>query len=334
MKSVHLLIPDLFLPPDLAREACRDLRLPALEKLLARGSGVVLEAEALESYLCGLFTLPGLPDAPIAPISAAFDGLAAGCWLRADPVHLRLQREKMLLLPHLDISAEEATQICASLNEYFAGQGMQFFAPHPLRWYLRLDQLPDIATVPMSLALGNNVQGLLPKGSDALRWHQVFNEIQMLLYAHPLNALREDQGKLPINSVWLWGAGVTLAEIPNSYADVASDDVHAEMLADAVGIPFSPWPSQWTAVDGAQLLLWNGLRSALQGGDLAEWRSALQDFETNYAQPLWAALRSGKIAQLQLDILSAHHIRRTLLTRSASWRWWRRSRHLASYSDY
>ena len=38
MKNVHLIIPDLFLPEDIAAEVCADLHLPALEKLLARGA--------------------------------------------------------------------------------------------------------------------------------------------------------------------------------------------------------------------------------------------------------------------------------------------------------
>ena len=42
MKSVHLVIPDLFLPHDIAAEACADLSLPALEKLLARGVAMQL----------------------------------------------------------------------------------------------------------------------------------------------------------------------------------------------------------------------------------------------------------------------------------------------------
>jgi len=37
MKSIHLVITDLFLPKDIAAEVCADLRLPALEKMLVRG---------------------------------------------------------------------------------------------------------------------------------------------------------------------------------------------------------------------------------------------------------------------------------------------------------
>lgn len=332
MKSIHLVIPNLFLPKDFAAEVCADLRLPALEKLLAKGRSENLQAAPLENHLCGLFGVPCTADAPMAPVSAAFDGLAAGCWLRADPVHLRLQRDQMLLdgvLPGVD----EAAQFCTSLNSYFAGQGMEFFAPHPQRWYVRLDVLPRIRTTPLSGVLGGNMRGALPTGEDAARWHQLFNEIQMVLFAHPLNQAREARGELMINSVWLWGGGSTLPSLNNNYDYVCSDEILVEMFAAAAGIPFAAWPKQWNiGGEGQQLLVWTGLRSALQRGDLAGWRDALQDFETGYAQPLWQALRSGKLEQLELDILGDDGIRRVLLKRANTWAFWRRARRLAGYS--
>jgi len=71
--------------------------------------------------LCGMFGVPCNQDVPIAPIFALFDGTGEGCWLRADSVHLRVQREQMVLLPNAEVSADESVQMCATLNEYFAG---------------------------------------------------------------------------------------------------------------------------------------------------------------------------------------------------------------------
>jgi hypothetical protein len=400
MKSVHLVIPDLFLPKDIAAEACRGLSLPALQKMLGRGHSETLEAVPLENLLCVSFGLSCLPDAPIAPISAAYDGLAEGCWLRADPVNLALQRDR-LLLTGVQVGSEEAAALCASLNAHFSGQGMEFHAPHPQRWYVRLDALPRIRTTPLSQVVGGDVRRVLPAGEDAARWHQVFNEIQMLLHAHPLNDAREARGEPTINSVWFWGCGcdtlpakpadcgnsreaaaavteehdaarygggcdtlpakpadcgnsreaaAAVTEehdaarysggcgkslLPQKYHDsVSSDDVLAEMFANAAGVPFSSWAGQWRAEDcnGRQLLVWTGLRSALRRGDLDSWRTALQDFENGYAQPLWQALRSGKIERLQLDIPGGDDIRRVRLTRGDTWVFWRRSGRLAGYS--
>ena len=337
MKNVHLVVCDLFLPADFAAEVCADLRLPALEKMLARGASTgsarTGEGALLENLLCEIFGVPCQMDMPIAPISAAFDRLNAGCWLRADPVHLRLQRDQLVLLPDVEVSADEAGRLCAALNEHFTGQGMEFFAPHPQRWYVRLDELPGIETVPLSQAAGRNVHGLLPKGAEAARWHQVFNEIQMLLFAHPVNEARAARGELPVNSLWLWGGGVNVLPQKN-YDRVRSDEALAEMFAAAAGIPFAGWQAQWRDEQGCdrQLLVWTGLRSALQRGDMDAWRTALQEFETGYAQPLWQALRAGKISQLQLDILGGDRARHLLLTRADAWAFWRSARPLAQYS--
>lgn len=348
MKSVHLVIPDLFLPKDFAAEACRGLSLPALEKLLGRGAStkplVLSEVEgsartddsgfSLENILCELFGARCQPDVPIAPISAAYDGLADGCWLRADPVHLHLQRDQMLMAG-VQVSSEEAAALCASLNQHFAGQGMAFFAPHPQRWYMRLDALPRIHTTPLSQVIGGDVRRVLPTGEDSSHWHQVFNEIQMLLFAHPLNDAREARGESPVNSVWFWGCGCSgNTTLEKNYDSVSSDVVLAEMFAKAAGVPFSPWPEQWRdeQCNGRQLLVWTGLRSALQSGDLAAWRTAMQNFENGYAQPLWQALRSGKIARLQIDILGGDSIRHVQLSRGDAWAFWRRAKRLAAYS--
>lgn len=335
MKSVHLLVPDLFLPADIASDVCKGLRLPALEMLLARGvlTGVARSGAceaAPENRLCELFGVKIEADAPVAPISALFDGLGTGCWLRADPVHLHLDQSRMLLSP-VTPRDEEAAAMCASLNEYFSGQGMVFFAPHPQRWYVRLDALPRIINIPLSQAIGSDVRGSLPTGEDAAHWHGIFNEIQMLMFSHPVNDARAARGEMPVNSVWLWGGGDKAAPA-SAYDSVASDDILPEMFAAAAGIRFMPWGERWCEESGSQLLVWTGLRSALQRGDLAAWRGALQDFETGYVQPLWRALRAGNIERLEIDVVGGVNAPNLRLKRTDSWAFWRGSKPLAQYS--
>ena len=352
MQSVHLVISDLFLPKDFAAEACAGLSVPALEKMLGRGHSENLEPASLEDLLCESFGVPYDGDAPIAPISAAFDGLDAGCWLRADPVHLHLRRDQMLLLPVMEIGADEAGEICSSLNRHFAGQGMEFFAPHAQRWYVRLDALPRIRTTPLSQVVGSDVRNVLPSGEDAAHWHRVFNEVQMLMHAHPLNEVRDARGALAINSVWFWGGGCDSAYgslhssgepvglplagalLQKNYDRVSSDDVSAGMFATSSGAIFSVWPEKWRDADnnGRQLLVWTGLRAALLDGNLGAWRAALQDFEYGHLRPIWQALRSGSVASLRIDILGRDGMQRVLLTPRDAWAFWKRSTRLAECS--
>ncbi|MDH4286535.1 MAG: hypothetical protein OEV26_03840, partial [Gallionella sp.] len=201
--------------------------------------------------------------------------------------------------------------------------------------------------VPLSQAAGRNVHDLLPMGADASRWHRLFNETQMLLFAHPANDAREARGELPVNSLWFWGAGCAAnATLQKTYDSVSSNEVLAEMFALSANIPFADWSDQWCDFlsltlsqkergllsEGKQLLVWAGLRSALQRGDLKAWRTALQGFETGYAQPLWQALRAGKITQLQVDVLGGDNARRLLLNRADAWTFWRRPKPLACCS--
>jgi len=334
MKTVRLVIPDLFLSKEFAAEVTRDLALPALEKILARGSFCeVPQHRGIEHLTCEMFGVHCPNDAPVAALGAAFHALpeTPNCgWLRADPAFLRLQREQLLLLPNPPLTSDEAAQFCASLNQHFAEQGMTFFAPHPQRWYVRLDSPPNIHTVPLSQAAGRNVHDLLPKGVDALRWHQVFNEIQMLLFAHPLN---EARAEWPVNSVWLWG-GSQFLMTSCDFTHVISDEPLVEMLARTAGIPFSCWQAQWReeAKNGEQLLVCHALHAALQQGNFAAWRSAIEQFEIHYAQPLWQALRAGKISRLTLVATNAESLQQRHLTRADTWAIWRRSKSLSAYA--
>jgi len=338
MNSVHLVVPDLFLPKELAGSVCKGLNLPALEKLLARGSATRMartpEGGVFENLLCELFgqAVSEHEDAPVAAITARYDKLGEGCWLRADPVHLHLDQSRMLLSQVLP-TVEDSAAICVSLNEHFSGQGVEFFAPHPQRWYAKTENKPRIRTIPLSQVIGENVREALPEGDDSAQWHGVFNEIQMLLYSHPANDAREMRGEYPVNSVWLWGGARTEdISLQKNFDVVSSDDVLPGMFADVAQTKFENWPDKWNLSQGRQLLAWTGLRDALQRGDLASWRSGLQDFELNYAQPLWDAMRSGKITLLEIDASGGENFRRIRIDRAASWTFWRRPRAISQYS--
>jgi hypothetical protein len=335
MKSIHLVIPDLFLPQQVATEACAGLALPALEILLARAESESLSAESLETWLCDAF---GVANHAIAPVTMRTDGLEPGMsfWLRADPIHLSLQRDQLILQAGVFLTVDEAAQLCASLNAHFVGDGLRFFAPHPQRWYLQLDTAPAISTVPLAQVSGKNVHEHLPQGRDALRWHGVFNEAQMLLFGHSVNQAREARGELPINSLWFWGGGHAVGDLARPYARVYGESDLAAAFAQAAGIPcdsLQEEASQYIAGDkGEVLIVWERLRRALQHGDLYAWRDGLQRFEQYCVGPLLDALRAGRIVRLVVDIPQAGGTRRFVLTRGAEWKLWRRPKPLARYS--
>lgn len=339
MKSVHLVIPDLFLPKEIAADVCADLQLSALEKLLARAQPAPLSAplsvESLEAWLCEAF---GADGQAIAPVTLRADGMEPGnsYWLRADPVHLRLQRDQLILQPDVPLNPDEAAQLCTGLNAHFAGDGLRFFAPHPQRWYLQLDAAPDMLTHSLARVTGRNVHAYLPHGPDALRWHGVFNEIQMLFHEHAVNQAREARSELPVNSVWLWGGGRAGKPLLRPFAGVYGDSPLAGAFAQVAGIPSAALPDDIRDCAGKEegevLLVWEGLRHAIQHGDLHAWRTSLQHFEQCCAAPLMEELRAGRIARLTLDVPGSGAARRFVLTRGAAWKLWRRARQFTRYA--
>jgi hypothetical protein len=330
MKILHVVIPDLFLPAPMAAYTHAELCLPATQKLLARATSQPLLPAGLEQHLCAHFALPA--DS-VAPITAAADGLetGSGYWLRADPILVQLQKDQMILQARANVTAAEAHTLCAALNQHFHSDGLQFFAPHPQRWYLHLRTAPQLATHALTQAIGTNIPRHLPHGAEALRWHSWFNEIQMLFFEHPVNLAREARGAPPINGVWFWGGGIATPASHVPFVQLCGDDELTRAFAHWAGIPLQNGALD-TLPEGTTLWVWNGLSEAIQAADLDDWRSAVMQFETQCAAPALAALQAGKFDQLRLDVLHPTRAQRFSLTRRDAWKVWRGAKKISAYS--
>jgi len=335
MTSVHIVIPDLFLPQELAAYIGTDLHLPALEKLLARGRSEALNIDSPEAWLCNKF---GIDESSIAPITLLADGIQPGShyWLRADPVGITMQKDQVILRSDIALVAGEAARLCESLNAHFAVEGLQFYAPHPQRWYLKLEQPPAITTFSLPQAAGASMHEYLPFGENALRWHRISNEIQMLFHEHGVNQAREREGKHPVNGVWFWGGGKHQAELLKPYDGVLGDSELARAFAQAAGLPVLSRlkinPHGQEEDQGDLLLVYEQLRNSMLGADIGSWREAMQLFEKEYAQPLLELLKAGSVRQLTLDVMCENASRRFTVTPEALWKIWRKPKLLYHYA--
>ena len=150
---------------------------------------------------------PALPHAALAWQQAGNPPDNA-YWLYAAPVHLVLQRDSFSLAGPVpfDLDLEEAEALTRTLNTHFATDGMQFFW-HQQQWFLRLAQNPHIETIHPQKAINQDINAFLPTGKGAGAWASFQNELQMLLFEHPVNRAREIK-RLPIvNSIWCFGGG-------------------------------------------------------------------------------------------------------------------------------
>ena len=334
--KLHLLVPELFWPAAAGVEPYRELALPALETLLARGARTRAAGTSLERWLAAAHGLSA--ELPLAPYSLRGDGVEPGdhWWLRADPVHLRVHGDRLVLADasRLALAADEARHYVATLNAHFAGEAMTFVAPHPQRWYARLAAEPRLDTPPTAEVAGRSVASFLPAGGDGARWRKAVNEVQMLLHDHPCNSAREAGGHLPVNSVWLWGAGRE-GRLTTPYGSLWADHPLVAGLGAASGITTRPLPASGALLDprggGTQLVVLASLPPTAYG-DLPRWREALAALEQNWFAPLLDALRERAIESLTLHGLGPDFGYASEIHPRDCWRFWRARRPLDAYA--
>jgi hypothetical protein len=130
-------------------------------------------------------------------------------WLLAAPVHIVLGRDSLFLPSPAPIAVlkSDAEIIISSLNDHFSEIGNQFYLQNDI-WFLGLDSDPKITTIAVKKVVNQNLASFQPTGEGALVWASFQNEIQMLLFNHSVNAIRESRGELPINSIWFYGLSV------------------------------------------------------------------------------------------------------------------------------
>jgi hypothetical protein len=327
MLHCHLLMTGVF--PAMAESAPR---LPGLRALLTR-SGQRQTADAgAASWLCRSFGVERQRDWPVAPFAALGDALAPGSdyWLRADPVHLHLMRDSLVLTDgrSSELTLQQSLSLVDALNRHFVGDGLHFYAPVAERWYVRLAEVPALNTQPIDAVIGQDIHRYLPQGEDAMKWHGWLNEVQMLLHDHPVNVALEHSGRLPVNSLWPWGGGVLPRPAPSPYAEVWSDDALVRGLAGAGGEQAKTAPGSadaWleqAAVDGAHLIVPHELKNGLE---------ALQQMEQRWFMPLLHLLKRGAVASIHVHLAGPDRVESFSTGRGDLWKVWRRPRPLEHY---
>ncbi len=147
------------------------------------------------------------PVAPLALLGAGGDP-RDDYVLRADPVHLVADRDRIALVQTIDdLSPEDANVLGQMLDRHFASDDLRFEAVRPDAWFARRSQPANIATTPPDAVRGRNVLASMPSGADGGVWKRWQNEIEMMMHDHPVNVAREARGALAVSGIWFSGGG-------------------------------------------------------------------------------------------------------------------------------
>lgn len=215
-------------------------------------------------------------------------------WLRADPMHFRAEGDGVLLMDSytFSLSESEASQLIDSLNRHCENDGIRFYKIRATEWLVGFSRALPEGLIPPWYRVGRTVDGYLPSGSDQKFWVALFNEIQMILFSHPLNETRTTPPHRAINGVWFWDKGF--------------------------------WSSEATTYDG--------LRSPAAYGDEEGWLSAIRHFDSHWLAPRLRQLKQeGRKGSITLVVTEGPHQGQLTLNSWDLFKFWRRAQGLARW---
>ena len=334
--NLNLLIPNLFWPDASQHKIYDELSIHHLEALLSKSASLANPPQEMAIWLCQQFNITQQQNNwPIASVMLHTDAPALAkaskdFWMRADPVHLRIEQNHIMLADSqvFRITAKEANELIQDINRNLGHDDFTFVSLQPDRWYIRLSSIPEMQTYTLDQVTCKNINNFLPSGVDSIVWHKMLNEIQMLLHEHKINQARESRGELAINSVWLWGGGKMPQSIQSPFTHVWSNDAFPHALALASNTKYSELPTnadEWlmTRPQGDHLIVLDSLRGKVKYRNAYGWREALTEMERDWFLPLYTALKAGRINQLTITALNETSVQNFILTRSDLWKFWR-----------
>lgn len=201
-KALNVILPGLVWQESADYEYLyKELRIPRLAKILAQAS----QKKHNLSYSDFIYRIDNnITLAQQYANELTFTGFKS--YLIAEPTHLRADRDRLLIAESeiLQISEEEANEIILDINKHFEGEiELRYYQDNI--WILGCNlELDDLVSYPILDIIGENADDFLPQGKSRLKLHQIMNEIQMLLFDHKINHVRNEEGLVAINSLWFW----------------------------------------------------------------------------------------------------------------------------------
>ena len=155
-----------------------------------------------------------------SPLEAASMGVELGpddVAFRVNLVNLQPRGGRMIMNDYSagHITTEEGGELVEALKEEVGWEEFRFYPGvgyrHLLVW--RGGKV-DLITIPPHDITGRDILPHLPQGEGAKWLIELMNTSQTIFFNHPQYRKRLDAGKIPANSIWLWGQGKSPTMVP------------------------------------------------------------------------------------------------------------------------
>lgn len=206
----------------------------------------------------------GLPDTngliPWAARDAVRLGLSPangtnppGGWAWITPCHWKVNADHVEMQDPADLALSEAetSALMEAMRGYFAEDGIALHALFPGTWLAHGAVFEGLATASLERARGTRVDTWMPRQPQAKTLRRLQNEMQMLLYTHPLNDARAAQRQTTVNSFWVSGTGALPTPNTDQTAAPPPEAVtpFTSLRAAALRDDAAAWLDAWHTLD-------------------------------------------------------------------------------------
>ena len=179
--------------------------------------------------------------------------VGARAWGYLTPCHWLMGRDSLTVIDpdELNLHETDSRTLLETIRPWFEEEGWELHYLSPTSWLASHDSLKDLPTASLERVIGRNPDVWLPEHPNARLIKRLQNEVQMLMYQHPLNDQRIANGQLPVNSFWLSGTGV----LPENTPLQCPQDVHIDdaLRTALLATNMVDWIAAWERLDATIL---------------------------------------------------------------------------------
>ncbi len=266
---MHLLIPFANSQSPDCQAALQNLKLPHLDRLLRKLPLTLTDTadettlspphERAQAAAFGIRAADGqIPFGAYLAAQAGQSVQPADAWAVITPCHWTVQTSHITMThPRaLNLMEEESRALLAAMRPYFAEDGIALIYDTPTRWLARGAVFAGLATASPYRVVSGHVDDWLPKAASAKLLRRLQNEMQMLLYTHPLTDARAALGLPAVNSFWVSGTGALppgFAHPAEGAAPTPQAVIVPNALRDAAILGNWPaWAQAWQQIDSTE----------------------------------------------------------------------------------
>jgi hypothetical protein len=173
-------------------------------------------------------------------------------WAWITPCHWRVHADHVEMADpaQLQLGDDESRAFMQAMQGYFVEDGIQLHWLNANTWLAQGEIFSNLPTASLDRVRGAPVDAWIPRQVQTKPLRRLQNEMQMLLYTHPLNDARSAQGLPTLTSFWVSGTGNLPARtaLPDTYNALPCTVLDA-LQAPARQDDARAWVQAWQALD-------------------------------------------------------------------------------------